>query len=263
MPEWYLIIFWLAVLSSLGLLWRPLLLAAPILLAAVGVSLVQAVNGAARASFATKPRSRLRRVGMHGLTAVLYLLQPLARLSGRLRHGLSPWRFHVRLSPLVPRPQRFRFWSERWRAPAEILRTVENVLRAQGAVVNRGGEFDRWDLHLRTGLFGGVRLLMGVEDHGAGKQVIRFRVWPWCSPCGIAAGSLLSVLGAVAAWGGVPVVGVLLGIMGLWPLARTILECGVAMSAFVRSLRRLWPAGECVEARASTLVPGEVGKEYA
>jgi GT2 family glycosyltransferase len=241
MPEWYLIIFWLAVLSSLGLLWAPLLVVLSFLVVAITVSLIQALRGASRASFATAPRSRLRRVGMHGLTAVLYLLQPLARVSGRLRHGLTPWRFHVRLAPSVPRPQRFWFWSERWRAPAEILRTVENVLRGQGAVVNRGGEFDRWDLRIRTGLFGCVRLHMGIEDHGAGKQVIRFRVWPWCSPCGLAAGSLLAVLGAFAAWDGVPVVGALLGIMGLWPLARTILDCGVAMTVVDRGLKHLWP----------------------
>src|SRR5207245_11498132 len=83
-----------------------------ILAAAVGVSLVLAASGGARASFATRPRSPLRRLFKHGLTAVLYLLQPLARLSDRLRSGLTPWRFRVKLPPSVPRPQRYRFWSE-------------------------------------------------------------------------------------------------------------------------------------------------------
>src|SRR5439155_16550533 len=110
MPEWYLVILWLAILSALGLLWRPLVLTAPILIAAVSLSLVQAVGGAIRASFPTKPRSRLRRIGMHGLTACLYLLQPLARLSGRLRYGLTPWRFRVKVVPRLPRPRRLRFW---------------------------------------------------------------------------------------------------------------------------------------------------------
>src|SRR5207245_3781951 len=135
----------LAVLSVLRSLWHPLLGVAPLLIVAVSMSLVQAVNGATRASFAATPRSRLRRLGMRGLTASLFLLQPLARLSGRLWHGLTPWRFRVRFAPKLPRLRRFQFWSERWREPGKILQSVEVALRAHGAVVSRGRAFDRWD----------------------------------------------------------------------------------------------------------------------
>src|SRR3989449_8348390 len=45
LPEWYLVILLLAVLSGLGLLWHSLLGVAPLLIVAVGMSLVQAVNG--------------------------------------------------------------------------------------------------------------------------------------------------------------------------------------------------------------------------
>ena len=48
---------------------------------------------------------------------------------------------------------------------------IEETLRSHGAVVSRGGESDRWDLQIRAGLFGGGRLLMGVEEHGGGKRV--------------------------------------------------------------------------------------------
>jgi len=244
-PEWCLVILLLAVLSALGLLWGPLLGVAPILIAAVSMSLVQAVGGAIRTSFPTKPRSRLRRIGMHGLTALLFLLQPLARLAGRLRYGLTPWRFRVKVVPRLPRPRRLRFWSERWREPGKILQSIEGVLRAHGVVVSRGGDFDRWDLQVRTGLFGGGRLLMAIEEHGAGKQLIRFRVWPWYSQGGLAAGMVLAFLAMAATWDGAWAVGMLLGAMALWPLGRTILECGVAMSVVVRGLKRLWPAGAC------------------
>jgi len=245
MPEWCLVILLLAVLSALGLLWGPLLGVAPILIAAVSMSLVQAVGGAIRTSFPTKPRSRLRRIGMHGLTALLFLLQPLARLAGRLRYGLTPWRFRVKVVPRLPRPRRLRFWSERWREPGKILQSIEGVLRAHGVVVSRGGDFDRWDLQVRTGLFGGGRLLMAIEEHGAGKQLIRFRVWPWYSQGGLAAGMVLAFLAMAATWDGAWAVGMLLGAMALWPLGRTILECGVAMSVIVRGLKHLWPAGAC------------------
>jgi GT2 family glycosyltransferase len=243
MPEWYLIILWLAMVSALGLLWRPLLLATPILIAAVSLSLVRAVNGATRARFVTNPRSPVRRLGMQGLTAMLYLLQPLARLTGRLRHGLTPWRFPVKLAPSLPYTRRFRFWSERWREPENTLRRVEGALRAHGAVVSRGGEFDRWDLQVRTGLFGRARLLMGIEDHGAGKQLIRFRIWPSCSRCGMALGAVLTVLGILAALDGVGTAGMLLSLMAFWPLARTAWECGVAVAVFERGLKQLWPTG--------------------
>jgi hypothetical protein len=241
MPEWYLVILWLAILSALGMLWHPLLLAVPTLIAAVSVSLVQAVRGAMHASFATKPCSSQQRLGMRGLTAGLYLLQPLARLFGRLRAGLTPWRFRLKLGRSLPLPQRFQFWSERWREPRIILQSVEAVLRAHGAVVSRGGDFDVWDLQIRTGLFGGVRLLVGVEEHGDGRQVIRFRVWPWCSPGGLASGTALAFLAMAATWDGAWAVGVLLGTMALWPLDRTFLECGVARTVIERGLQRLWP----------------------
>ena len=207
------------------------------------MSLVQAVNGATRASFATTPRSRWRRLGMRGLTASLFLLQPLARLSGRLWHGLTPWRFRVRFAPKLPRLRRFQFWSERWREPGKILQSVEGALRAHGAVVSRGRDFDRWDLQIRTGLFGRARLLMVIEEHGAGKQLIRFRVWPCYSPGGVAAGLVLACLAMAAIWDGAGAVGLLLGALALWPLGRTILECGVALSVGGRGLKHLWPTG--------------------
>ena len=41
----------------------------------------------------------------------------------------------------------------------------------------RGGDYDDWDLEVRGGLLGGARLRLGVEEHGAGKQMLRFRAW--------------------------------------------------------------------------------------
>jgi len=82
---------------------------------------------------------------------------------------------------------------------------------------------------------------MAIEEHGAGKQLIRFRVWPLYSQGGLAAGMVLAFLAMAATWDGAWAVGMLLGAMALWPLGRTILECGVAMSVIVRGLKRLWP----------------------
>ena len=86
MPEWYLVIGCLAAISAVMISWQPLL-AAVLLLSALGVSAIRATASTLRVSFPTRHESRAVRFGLHALTALLYLLQPLARLQGRLRRG--------------------------------------------------------------------------------------------------------------------------------------------------------------------------------
>ena len=75
MPEWYLAIAVLALLSAAGAIWTRSR-GVPLLVLAVGGLIVDATLGAARARFQTNRRmARLR-----ALTAFLYLSQPLARL---------------------------------------------------------------------------------------------------------------------------------------------------------------------------------------
>src|SRR5207302_2063580 len=73
----------------------------------------------------------------------------------------------------------------RWQDVAEKLASMETALRESGAVVRRGGNFDRWDLEVQGGLLGGVRMLLAVEDHGPRKQLVRVRSWPTFSPVGL------------------------------------------------------------------------------
>jgi O-antigen biosynthesis protein len=108
---------------------------------------------------------------------ILHLLQPTARLFGRIQHGLGPWRRRAR-PRAAPLPVQRTVWCERW-APAEArLLEIENLLHEAGAVATRGGAFDRWDIAIRGGLFGAARALAMVEEHGAGKQLLRLRAWP-------------------------------------------------------------------------------------
>jgi len=67
------------------------------------------------------------------------------------------------------------FWSEKWKAPEAWIAEVEEAIRAQGGIVVRGGNWDSWDLSVRGGLFGRVSGLVVVEEHGAGKQLVRCR----------------------------------------------------------------------------------------
>jgi GT2 family glycosyltransferase len=199
MPEWYLVVAALVGVSVLGALWPPLLLALPLLVLAIAAPLVQAGMSAVRATFPSMPRSLAGRLERRILTAFLHLLQPLVRLWGRLRSGLTPWR--RRGTPFFAFPwSRMRtIWSEHWQSAEERLASIEAALREGGIAVIRGGDFDHWDLQLRAGLFGLVCILMATEEHEGGRQLVRFHSWPRCSLRALAPTILFALLTAASA----------------------------------------------------------------
>jgi len=229
MPEWYFFILALAALSLLGTMWRPLLAAVPLLVLTVGASLAQAVISGARASF-PRPRSRLRAVGLHALTALLHLLQPMARLRGRLRSALTPWRRHGPGGFAFPRQRSWSVWTETWQSPETRLRRLETLLEADGCLVARGGDYDGWDLEVRAGGLSAVRVLLAIEEHGQGRQMVRFRAQAHYRP---AVGVGLAVLsgGAIlAGLDGVLVAALALGGAGLLLALAVIRDGGAAMA---------------------------------
>jgi len=48
-------------------------------------------------------------------------------------------------------------------------------------------------------LFGCARMLMGIEEHGGGKQLVRFRTWPKFWPLAIMVDLVFALLGLGAA----------------------------------------------------------------
>ena len=237
MPEWYLVIAALAGLASLGAAWSPLLLALPLLGGAIIASIVQASLGAAAASFASMPTKRRTRAALLTVTAALHLLQPLARLVGRLQHGLTPWRRRGRFRPELPWPRTLAAPRKgKWQAPEEKLASIEAALRESGAIVRRGGSFDRWDLEVHGGLLAGVRMLLAVEDHGPDTQLIRVRSWPTFSRLGLALTALFLVLPASAAVHHAPFTCTILGLLGLMLALRNLQEAGHSMGAVVATL---------------------------
>lgn len=199
MPEWHLVIAFLAMLSTLGLFWRPLFVALPVLALALLAFVVHAALAALRAPF---PAAAVRAVPawrLRSLTAVLHLLQPVARLAGRIRHGLTPWRRRGVKGFALPRRRTSTVWSDVWRAPEDWLRSVEAGLKQQGISVLRGGDYDRWDLDARGGTLAGIRIRAAVEEHGRGRQLLRVKSWPRLSP---AVFLLVAVLGLLAALAG-------------------------------------------------------------
>jgi hypothetical protein len=235
MPEWYLCILALAVLSLLGTLWRPLLASTPLLALTVGASLTQAVLSGARASFPGR-RPRVQTLGLHALTALLHLLQPLARLRGRLRSALTPWRRHGPGGFARPRLRTWSLWSETWQSPEARLRRLESQLERDGCLVVRGGDYDGWDLEVRAGGLGAVRVLLAIEEHGQGRQMVRFRAEPHYRRVVGVGLALLSGGAMLAGLDGVLAAATVLGGAGLLLALAAIRDCGAAMATVLEAM---------------------------
>ncbi|MEA2197599.1 MAG: hypothetical protein QOJ25_1650 [Solirubrobacteraceae bacterium] len=236
-PEAYLAIGIGALLVAVGALWTPLLLLAPILILLAGALAVRAVTTAAAARFPTRGLSTRARVERRVLTAVLHVVQPIMRLEGRLRDGLSPWRRFTRMGAAVPVPRRLERWSEDWIDPSDWVRSFEREITAAGAVVRRGGDFDRWDLETRGGVFAGVRVSTVVEEHGGGRQLVRMRCRPTWSKPALAITLLLLALATVAAIDGAAVAAIVLALLGAGLGLRTLTEASSALALTARVLR--------------------------
>ena len=178
MPEWHLMTAILAGLAALSTAWRPFKLALPMLAVAIVAPVAQAWLSAARAPFPGGPVRWSTRLRRRLLTAALHLIQPLARLRGRLNEGLTPWRHRGIAGPTPLWPVTASIWTDQAGEQDQRLRTLEADLRAEGACVLRGGRHAPWDLGVRGGFFGSARLILAVEDHPGGHQMVRVRWWP-------------------------------------------------------------------------------------
>jgi len=238
LPEWYLLIAGLTALTTLGALWPPLYAAGVGLALSLLAVVAQGANSAARARLRPRRRSLLARLRMRVLIFGLNLLQPAARLSGRLRHGLAPWRLRGRARWTPPRPQRLSIWSEHWRPHTAWLEALESALRESRARVRRGGEYDRFDLMVAAGPCGGARVLMAVEEHERGRQYLRFRVWPKLRR-GLSLAALASALALAAFADGAWAVSALLAGGALCLPLAALRECGHAQAEILDALHAL------------------------
>jgi GT2 family glycosyltransferase len=186
MPEWYLgllVSLFLVIIWALGGHWHPLWIGFPLLSISAGVPTVLAFASALKASYRSCHTSQTRRFCLFTLpTTLLHLLQPIARLSGRLQYGIRPWRLRGQIPSLAGCwLHTEQYWSENWRPLEGVLEQIENTLIATGAVVDRGQVSDSWDLRVGYSLFGAARIHATVEEHGGGKQMFRFRIKPQLS----------------------------------------------------------------------------------
>ncbi|MEO6733907.1 MAG: glycosyltransferase [Ferruginibacter sp.] len=176
MPEWYFVVALLGLLSLLGLFWSPLLWVLALLITSILVIIAQAFSSAYNNTML--PREK-RKGQYYFLIVVLHIIQPVARLYGRLKHGLTPWRKRghkfSRQFLFALRPQVFTHWSEKWRPIEEWLMIIEKNLITAKIRVQRGGDFDRWDLQIRNGIVSVNRAALTIEEHGGGRQFVRLK----------------------------------------------------------------------------------------
>lgn len=129
-------------------------------------------------------------------------------------------------------------WTDRWAAGSDRLAALEAAIRARGGAVRRSGTFDRWDLEIRQGSLGIVRLVMAVEENPGRTQVVRVRWWPRLHRPAATAALLLAGLAAAAAVDGSEVAAVVLAAGCLAVVGHTVRQCATAAGVTMQALRQ-------------------------
>jgi len=255
-PEGLLLVALLGEISALGLLWRPLLVAAPLFFAALAWILAAAVANGWRAHHPVPGRSRGETLKRRAVTSLLFFLQPFARLAGRLRNGLSPWRRRVSVGPTLPWPRTVAVWSEHWREPSAWIEQLQDGLAAAGGFVRSGGPFDRWDLDLRASALGGVKIRTAVEEHGDGKQLLRARIWPRTTAPGRILVLFLVLLALVAVHQHRPAIAIAVAVLAVLVITFGIEGMATATRLAQAELEGLGDDGAGAEAESGVATPG-------
>ena len=125
-----------------------------------------------------KSSSFLSELQFRVTTTCLHIFQPLARLSGRFKNHLTPWRNYGKGNYAIPISQKINVWCNNWIAPEDRLLDIETKLKSESVCVERGNIFSRWDLLVKGGALGSIKVFMAAEDHNEGRQFLRFRFIP-------------------------------------------------------------------------------------
>ena len=236
-PEWYLLTAALLFAGSLGILWSPLQWALPLAVLALAIPLTRALQSGLRAIYPDPAGSGTQAIARRALTASLHLVQPAARLFGRLRHGLTFWRMHGARRLALPWPRTFRSVQASWRSNSDRLTALSRELREAGALVRHGGDLDRWDLEVWGGALGAARSLMAVEDMAQGRQLLRVRVWPRVPRGTLMTAGFLAALALVAVLAHEWIVSAVLFAGLTLLLAWTLRHVGAAQAALLHAVR--------------------------
>ena len=128
----------------------------------------------------------VRRMKWRAMIAFLHFLEPLARDWGRLRGGLTPWRFVFRSSTRElasagwQRLQPFARQAD-WAIPGtmalekyRLLKELMHRFSCRACAVGWNPTTSNWDLKIHRGTLGILWLKVVVEHHGGPKRLVRF-----------------------------------------------------------------------------------------
>jgi hypothetical protein len=212
--------------------------------------LIEAARGGLRADLGRHGPTVVHRLALRSVTSFLHLLQPAARLRGRLAHGLSPWRQRGTTAAAFPRRRSHAQWYESWSQPRERVARIEQAARDAGVRVVRAGPYARWDLEISGGAAGRAKLLTTVEEHGRGRQLVRSRVSPGVTPAAwrttLVLAGLATAAGLTAHWTAAMILGgltVTLVVLAVWECSAAV---AAAVSAFSDTAESVRPATELV-----------------
>ncbi len=229
------------------------------------VTIAKNVNYALRSDVDSLPG---RRLWYRAMVAYLHFIQPLARVRGRIRGALSPpevalpserpqtsrgprpslaeaWRSLLLISGTVTESH---FWTETWTSTERILGQLIDWLRRSRAVhtieVDEGWSDDR-DISVFVGRWAWLDIRALVEDHGAGKGLLRVSMHLRPTSFGVVSALALALVMMVAAATGLalrwPLAGVITAALplaiiafGVWRTAQSTAIVGRAIDRVAR-----------------------------
>jgi len=226
MPEYPLILGLLGMLSAIAWVSKPFLVFLPLFSFGACAWAARALHAGLSAHL--KQASVVSRA----VVSLLFLLQPAARLCGRLTAGLTPWHCRCAKGFALPYPRVLCFSCEDRLDHDDARRMLGRAFRGHHLPLVRGGSEFEWDWQIDGGLFGGVRCLTNVTG-----TEISTRAWPYV---GTASWALLALFVSAIAAAGADGVGPLalgfaipIGIVALLVLRQT----GGAMAALLTAVR--------------------------
>jgi O-antigen biosynthesis protein len=178
MPEWYLLSAALLLVAISGIVWAPMLYLWPIALIVIFLPITHIIYNVAKIPGKNKDSRKFQNLLFRLTTICFHTFQPLARLLGRIKYDLTPWRNYGKGNYAIPVIEKMNVWCENWIAPEVRLENIESILKSENACVERGGIYARWDLLIKGGSLGSVKIFMAAEDHKGGRQYLRFRFVP-------------------------------------------------------------------------------------
>src|SRR5207245_11383448 len=152
---------------------------------------------------------------------VIHVLRRLMGLYGRSTGGVTPWWRCRTKTEIQFRASTLSMWWDERESLETSLESLQRKLRGANAVVRAGEDYDRWDLEVRGGLFGGGRLLAAVEEHAPGKQFLHFRITPKYYAFALLLSAVSTVMSILAGFSGVWIPS------GLWAVIACLLALRV------------------------------------